>query len=696
MDIQSYELKGGDISRDKIFSKILSIGYELETNDLIKFTKISQEDPDTNNPILINTDTARNDIDKLTAVEKREDNKTKQESEGEGHEDNDEVDDEEEDEDEEYYYDEDAKMDLLLRQEETFEIPTGIPDAFFYITNDLSDHSPIHIALKEICPTIYSFDEKDKLYTLQSVNKTNEPKTYNLNFIFSNQKTALDCSSFSDVEWISTFYKPPNHSNIIVETFKKTVEILLKHLNSLKNVGEMNIIMHTDNPQPELNKITLDINDKTVFPLYNMPEMNEPNSESDLYYLQIRGNSIGNVCIVPQMTFAAKAEDVFPIMKKMIENNLQSMECVNNTCDRQMNIFTAIDNCTKELIQKYNDSDTPYKIVYSNENSVLYNRIFNYIDLILYKLYVYYNVYLPRGKKRYFKDYLSMNSRHSNFVFYTELKKSLMKLFSNQSAFQTMSEQERKAEIVKIVKDIVIQPDILNEYMLEDTKNARKNVFSKTNPFTVSDFSYGNPSKSLVSYFDFFENPSPGTDSEKLDNLYVDNTFINHDWLEYKKIDYYSNKMDLKDDIVLIEFRIFRALLINYIYNIFTPEERDTYFGPTFQRKICVNLLDEFIKRYNTMHGLQNVTLESETQRDFQTETQLMNQVESRQTEQPSMSLESEIEAQPVSMGANLGGRKTAKHKHHKQKTIKERIKTIKAKTSKQKHNKNNSSFKHK
>jgi hypothetical protein len=150
--------------------------------------------------------------------------------------------------------------------------------------------------------------------------------------------------------------------------------------------------------------------------------------------------------------------------------------------------------------------------------------------------------------------------------------------------------------------------------------------------------------------------------------------------------------MDLKDDIVLIEFRIFRALLINYIYNIFTPEEREKYFGPTFQRKICVNLLDEFIKRYNAMHGLQDMPLEPETQ----TEPQPMNQAETEQTEEHPMSLEPETQTQPLSTGANLGGRKTAKHKHHKQKTIKERIKTIKAKTIKRKHNKNSSSLKHK
>lgn len=59
--------RGGDIHNRKVFQDILSIGYELETSSLSKFTLIS-ETTDRGDPILMNTDTARKDLETLQKV----------------------------------------------------------------------------------------------------------------------------------------------------------------------------------------------------------------------------------------------------------------------------------------------------------------------------------------------------------------------------------------------------------------------------------------------------------------------------------------------------------------------------------------------------------------------------------------------------------------------------------------------------
>jgi hypothetical protein len=124
--------------------------------------------------------------------------------------------------------------------------------------------------------------------------------------------------------------------------------------------------------------------------------------------------------------------------------------------------------------------------------------------------------------------------------------------------------------------------------------------------------------------------------------------------------------------------------LINYIYSIFTPEEKQQYFGTNFQRKICVSLLDEFIKRYNEIHGLQ-VSNKLETQTIQPTpEPEIQNE---KETPPETVSV-------PVANTASLGGKKTAKHKNYKQKTLKQKTtkgKKTKGKTIKQKRNRNNS-----
>ena len=98
----------------------------------------------------------------------------------------------------------------------------------------------------------------------------------------------------------------------------------------------------------------------------------------------------------------------------------------------------------------------------------------------------------------------------------------------------------------------------------------RKGALSLSNTLDKSNKNYGDPVYSLVSYFDFFEDP---IDDDT--NLDEDDEILKYDWLEYKKYDDYSAKMDLKDDIILVECRIFQKILSSYVYSIADEELKE-------------------------------------------------------------------------------------------------------------------------
>lgn len=101
--------KGGDIFRNKAFKHILSIGYELETSALIKFTEINA-DLETGEPIhmLLNTDSSQRDINEILENTDEENADFT---------------------DKEYVY----------RREEKLFLDVGKKDVSFHITNDMAE-----------------------------------------------------------------------------------------------------------------------------------------------------------------------------------------------------------------------------------------------------------------------------------------------------------------------------------------------------------------------------------------------------------------------------------------------------------------------------------------------------------------------------------------------------------------------------
>jgi hypothetical protein len=499
--------KGGDIYENNIFRHIISIGYEMETPHLIKLSKIDD--------FFLNTDSANNYIKKFKEQL-----------------------DEEENEDE----------DLFYRQLETLEIPTGHENISFYVTNDKAENFIVK-KMSKICDEETDNENKDNLYKIKI-----KDEEYPIHFILDEDNP--NCAVFSDVEWIITFFKPSMNSNIIIDTLSKAFKLLFNHLNNLELQKNVELIYNNPERGQEFENLVIYENN-----LYNSPN-------SNLYYFQPIKTNLDDICITIQMTFGTHISHIFEILKELIKDNLNIIECIQLSCSNRHNILINIETCVNELIESYNKN-----------NSLHINptiEIKNYMGLLLYKLYAYYNIYLQKQKKEkqtYFKDILTFNIRHLNFTLYNELKKELNKQLKMDNR-----------QLAEIVQKIILQPDILYKYLVLEKNYVRKNAFSPNNHLDKSANSYGDPRFSLVSYFDFFENPIE-------ENV--------NDWFQEKEIDIYSSKLDLKDNIIFIEIRNFSVLFSNYILSKVDKENKnkilDSQFG--YRSSSCIKYIKQIFQQ---------------------------------------------------------------------------------------------------
>jgi hypothetical protein len=188
---------------------------------------------------------------------------------------------------------------------------------------------------------------------------------------------------------------------------------------------------------------------------------------------------------------------------------------------------------------------------------------------------MFYNDLVKTAKKRnynYLKDLLFFNSRHTNYVLYTEIKEKIKEIFELQAEARAEARAEADAKAIQIIKDLFLQPDILSEYLIEEEFKTEEykdlidtnTIFSKDTALDKQNDIYGNPTFSLNSYFDFFEDPTDNEKNKKHDGIAIKY----YDWLEYDGHDIFSANMDLKDNIVLLECRFFQDLLTSYFYHI--------------------------------------------------------------------------------------------------------------------------------
>lgn len=489
----------GDITHHRIFNKILSIGYEMETASLVKFSKMNDGESD----YFMNTDTNAKDISMFESGGNK-------------------------------YTDED---ELFIRMEEYYNIDIG-KNATFYITNDIST-TPLTKQLELICDNEL---DKDELYTLK-IYDTENPTEYPIKLFFNGD---MDCSLFSDVEWILTYYNPKNDANVILNTFNETVQHIIKHLDELViTTKKGRIVLH--NGYEDETEIEIEIERPLNRILFHKPDTN-------LYYMQAQSNckSVDDIATSIQMTFGSQAEYTFQIMKQIMKEPFVCNR--EDSCSIQ---FEDIEKCANALMESpvaagvFSDKlqNAPHKLV---------SEIKCFISCILYKLYVYYNIHLQKETKKYFKNSFPLNVRHSNYVLYNELKKCIRELGIGIN--DTTDES-----IARTIQEIIIQEDILLKYLVHEVSYVRKNAFRITNRLDKVEHkkNYGNPAYSLVSYFDFFESPMEETNQDS------DGEIIYHDWFEYTNLDTFSTKMEIgADRILLVESRNFPKLIKKHIESV--------------------------------------------------------------------------------------------------------------------------------
>lgn len=560
--------RGGDIHNRSVFKHILSIGYELETSSLSKWTLMNETALD-GNPILLNTDTARKDLEMLQNIsedEYDEDNPFHLRREEELHFD---------------AYDRNNKVDKNVSFLVTNDIVNSpfiqflnkkcigvekekeeeILNSEAYVKIEEKEEAEEYLALevKEFKNTIYSFEDKNG-------------KKYNMRFVFHDK--VVPCGLFSDVEWIFTYYKPKQSGNIILDTFANTIHNLLLHVRDLKPI-QGTIHINTCLSKKGGNSQMKSKEQKTCDIIANNPQerilFHKPGT--NLHYLQShhyedsKGTTLGieDICITPQMTFSAHISNIIPIMKNMINDTIRSIPTTTEILVSRLETLNKIEYIVNLLIGSYNESVTgsgSSKFVFLNNTAAKKDEmkvIKSYLFLIFYKLFLFYQNYHNNTSTniQYFKNSLFFNSRHSNYILYDALKKSIRRYFGeNENA-------PEEHEIPMILQKLCVQSEILEKYLVSDIKSLRKNIFRRTNIFDKKNISYGNPAKSLISYFQFFEDPIKNDE-----NVDEDGTILYHDYLEYKRIDAYSAKMDLKSDIVLVELRVFTRLVSSYIYSI--------------------------------------------------------------------------------------------------------------------------------
>jgi hypothetical protein len=423
------------------------------------------------------------------------------------------------------------------------------------------------------------YKQNDDIYKYIRTDQYDEAthsKKYDIRFKFSDSTTSIiSCGTFSDVEWIATYYKPKKSKNVVLDTFINAIRNLCRHVDQYTGKIQGYLEMTTGTRGRDVQTKIENPLTRTIF-----YRPGEPLNQH--YYMQTHSTklknegkdlelSIDDCCITPQMTFATLIHNAFSIMKRLAYDSINNIPTFNAVYNSRVEELQGIEECVKLLIDDYNKTDTRYKIVAeegaTKEKKEIVSAIKNYIGLILYKLSKYLNFYLqqdPNETKKYLKDSLTFNSRHKNYALYKGLKRSIETLFKEQHI--------RKEEIPSIIQQLIVNERVLLPRLLDDEEYVDIGAFNIENILGRDDDFYGDPKTSLLSYFQFFEEPR-----NQDDNMSEDDEIIYYDWLEYEGVDIYSSQMDVqehegKQNKVLIEFRGFQRMIMPYMLNMADAE----------------------------------------------------------------------------------------------------------------------------
>ncbi len=390
------------------------------------------------------------------------------------------------------------------------------------------------------------YDDEDNVFLEIPSNKYLNQTKFNLKFRETSYELT-NYSSFTDVEYISTYYKPQTSENIIVSYFFKTIKTLINHLDDLITIDNAKMYVNKDNDIVPVNDL--------IEQAYILP------NTSLIYYntstYKISNFDIKNdLKIVPQMTFSCNIVKCYEIMKQLLKLNTNIIKDLKETCNRE--------DCKneKELIHALNEKSEGYNydeyaietsfnimiMLFKNKQMSKYNleqddkyvkMLKMYMFLIIYKLFIYLNSFISAigTSENMLKKHLSFAIRHSNHSLFLEMKKILIKLLGNEN------------KIKEFLSTLLNNPNL--DKMIYDTnliKNKRRSllVSLKTNNEDSENY-FGNPVKSIENYFEY---------------LYEKND----DWLVVNNIDEKSTKFDLSENTIIIEFRDFPFYMYSYLY----------------------------------------------------------------------------------------------------------------------------------
>lgn len=353
-----------------------------------------------------------------------------------------------------------------------------------------------------------------------------------------------NCSTFTDTEFIATYYSPTKTPNIIKDYLFKSIKDLVKHINELTTVQNSKMLIRKNGEFTPMKEL---INQLYVLPNTSLVYLNS-SLDNKLDY-----NIKNDLKIVIQCTFSCDVIYVYKIMTHLLSiddnmysntgqvNNFIQNNNTNNNVKKlidTMNETKRVENydiyfintslkIVKMLIKKYNANNSIKidELIYENDNNkkLACKRMQMYLFLIVYKLMVYLNSYIQMGSM--LKKHLSFAVRHNNHILYLEILKNIAIIFGND------------VDSHMILTKILDENILIKIYDTTYIKNARLKLKYGTNK-NDNETDYGNPLHSIINYFNYFKQN-------------------NDDWLVVNEIDEKSTKFDLSNNKTIIEFRDF-------------------------------------------------------------------------------------------------------------------------------------------
>jgi hypothetical protein len=543
-------LLGGGIHPNKAFKKILSIGYEFETNGISKLSLHS------NKKSLINSDlTLRTleeklergsaklvddnyisvgiaigvDLTKLEPDEKEEPI----------------VLTEEEEEDREHW-EEVYRLERLEKKYSKIENEKYLDYFYenrktdnkkvvkFQVTNDLGE-SDFETMIKNMCSGL-TIPKNDMF-----VFKTNAGKIYDIKFAEGISSNDV-CETFSGVEYVITYFSPKReNANIILDTFVDACSRIVDHLADVKKIT--GTLMISNDEKKDFTTVG-NILDKRC--LYHKPNTN-------LFYMDIYDDeetmklqNLRDIYFIPQMTFKTKAYDTLDVMKEILDYDEEytvSNDLISSM-ESEYNDLVFIEDIVDELIQNYNQiAKKPIDV-----SAQIGKTIKLYMFLLFYKMYQFnFNHARIYKKTNYLKDYLTFSSRHSNFILYSRIKEIL------EDEFGVTDVSEVKALFFdSVILEKIFEGMEETEDDFDENDNYKYDYDAYVSELPESDPNFGNPLFSISSYFDHME-------------------VKKGDWFRSAGFDVFSSVFPLSGDEVLIENRYFAAEIILYLKNTIDP-----------------------------------------------------------------------------------------------------------------------------